>query len=219
MYRNRCLLSLQMSAQDHDATQGRTLDRSGNAIHASFGAAGALPTKIVGQRGYSLDGGDYMTGACNGAFNQAEFSASFLFAPTFAANDGANHYLFDTSDTKRYLVLKTSSSNINVWLGNTDVLTVAGATFGPYWKVDQYNTLTVTGTSGDNQAVLNGVSIGTSATAWVAANPASYWIGCRSNSTLFFAGRFYQMECRPIRMTMLHALDWHINALKMVNAV
>jgi hypothetical protein len=48
---------------DHDVTNLRALDRSGNDNHATFGdgaTSTTYPTKLVKEIGYSFDGGDYL---------------------------------------------------------------------------------------------------------------------------------------------------------------
>jgi len=211
-----------MTAQAADPTNVRALDVSRNSIHATLGdgaTPATYPVKIAGQRGYTFNGAQYMRGAAQGVFNVSAISVCALFAPTFAANDGAQHYLYDSSVTTEIMVVKDAVNSLVFYAGGNVVLTVALANFQNYWFLNGYNTLVFRGQSGDNQAILNGYSIGTSATAWAAVNPAYYYIGCRYDATLFFAGRYYNHEVYPFAMTVIQAADWRKRALAQLNQV
>lgn len=67
-YRNRAVLDLPMLMGDHDPSNVRALDRSGNGNHATLGdgvTPTTYPTKLA-TRGYSFDGGDYMQSSALG---------------------------------------------------------------------------------------------------------------------------------------------------------
>lgn len=219
---NKALLSLNFLATDHDPTNVRSLDRSRNSIHATFGdgaTPATYPTKIAGQRGYTTAAGDYFQGATQGVFNVSEISICALFSPNYAANDGAQHYLYDTSVGAEIMVDKDAVNSLVFYAGGNVVITVLLANYQNYWFVNGYNTLVFRGRSGDNQAILNGYSIGTSATAWNAVNPAYYYIGCRYDATLFSTGNYYWHETYPFAMTLIQAADWRQRALRMINKV
>jgi hypothetical protein len=62
-YRNRAVLDLPCRMEEHDPTNVRTLDVSGNANHAQFGdgsTASTYPTKVTDGAGYTFDGTDYL---------------------------------------------------------------------------------------------------------------------------------------------------------------
>lgn len=217
-YQNSALLSLQMRIGEHDATNLRTLDVSPNGLHASFSAN--VPVKISGQRGYTFlyANARYMTGATRGLFNQARFTVGILFSPTFALTDGNNHLLLDTDDP-RYSVVWSTDTNIYIYLGGTLIFTLAIATYSPYWKLNQYNTLIVSGTSGSNFVWMNGVQLGTNATAWAAGNPTTYIVGNRFGGVQYWTGNMYQFEAYPLNLTQIQATDWHFNAMRRLNDV
>jgi hypothetical protein len=57
-----------MTAACHDATNLRTLDKSGNGLNFRFGdgvTSTTYPTKNGDQRGYAFDGGDYLQALAN----------------------------------------------------------------------------------------------------------------------------------------------------------
>jgi hypothetical protein len=67
-YVNNAKLWLPMTAACHDATNLRTLDKSGNGLNFRFGngvTSTTYPAKLSGQRGYSFDGGDYLEALAN----------------------------------------------------------------------------------------------------------------------------------------------------------
>lgn len=203
---------------DLDATNTRYLDASGNKLHASYTAGATAPTKLQ-THGISFDGGDLLSGSCQGMFNQSSFFMAFLFSPSFAANDGLSHYLFDTSNGSRYFILKSDVNSLLLRLGNTNVITVLLASFQDYWRVNQFNTIIGTGTSGDNYLYLNRYLVGTSNTAWAAANPDAYYIGASYVPGNYYAGQMYNIDTGSFRMTKIQADDWAIRAMQRVNAI
>jgi hypothetical protein len=63
-YKKNCTVNLPMGLAQHDPTNFRTLDVSGNGNHAIFGdgsTSSTFPTKIINRHGYSFDGvNDYL---------------------------------------------------------------------------------------------------------------------------------------------------------------
>lgn len=219
-YQKKAILSLPMRIAQHDATNGRTLDISNNQIHANFPGGAANPTKIANQRGYTFDGGDYLTGACLGAFNRNSMTIALLISPSFAADDGVVHFLFDTDAALRNVILKQGVGSANVLqanFGNTVIFQIPLATYGPYWRQNQYNCLLLNVESGNNQCMLNKIIVGTNATAWNAVNPISYWIGTDSGISALYSGRYYKVEAFNKRLSTIQALDWQIRAMAEIN--
>jgi len=85
-YRKRALLYLPMRVAEHNALTGKTLDRSNNNHHAAFGAGTAEPTKLIGRRGYSFDGADYMDCGSSITGADSEWTVSALFLADGLAN-------------------------------------------------------------------------------------------------------------------------------------
>lgn len=62
-YDDYCVCDLPMRIQDHEISNVRTMDRSGQMNHAIFGdgvTSTTYPTKLTSSIGYSGDGGDYL---------------------------------------------------------------------------------------------------------------------------------------------------------------
>lgn len=218
-WRRSQILSLPMDMASHDPSNLRTLDVSGSKIHASFGAGAAAPTKLTDRAGYTFNSAasQYMTGLCQGAFNQPAITICFLFNPSFAADDGNIHAFIDTDLAARYVIQKLAANVIDIEMGGIAVLGIALASYQPYWKINQYNTMVTSCVSGNNRAILNTTPIATSATAWAVVNPVSYWLGCRFNATSFYAGTMNKIEIFPFAMTKTQADDWAIRAMQRVN--
>ena len=80
-YDSKCVLNLPMTAECHDATNLKTLDKSGKGYNATFGngsTSATFPTKLQG-RGYSFDGGDYLNLGDVSALNLQDFSFAVLY--------------------------------------------------------------------------------------------------------------------------------------------
>ena len=78
-YVNNAKVWLPMTAATHDATNLRTLDKSGNGLHFRFGngvTSTTYPAKLPSQHGYSFDGGDYLEAPVNqtNALSQATWA-------------------------------------------------------------------------------------------------------------------------------------------------
>ena len=214
---NKALVNHWFGIGDYDAVNLRYTDRTPNGLHLGWTAGATAPTKLPDSHGISLDGGDLLTGATRGLFALDRISVCCLIAPTFAANDGVQHYIYDSSVGNEFMCVKDAVNSLVFYAGNM-MLTVLLANYVNFWKVGQYNTLVFRGRSGDNQAFLNNNSIGTSATAWPAGiNPANWWLGCRYDSTLFFAGRYYNHMVFPFDVTTMQATDFHFEVLRRVN--
>ena len=218
-WRRSACLSLMLDQQSADPTNLRTLDSSGNRLHAGYTAGASAPTKIAGQRGYNFNGAQYFSGLCDGKFNQSAISIGMLFKPNFESDDGLGYYLIDTTTGSRYHITKATTNTLNIFFGNTLVLNPAFAVFGPYWKVGQYNTLIASGVSGNNFLLLNNHIVATSATVWGAVDPIEYWIGRRYTAVQFWDGDIHQAEVFPFAMTQTQADDWAIRAMQRVNAL
>jgi hypothetical protein len=83
-----------MTAACHDPVNVRTLDVSGNGLHATFGngaTPATYPTKLSGQRGYYLDGGDYLN---VGNVAQLDFTTVGTVGILFKATINPTDYVF-----------------------------------------------------------------------------------------------------------------------------
>ena len=132
--------------------------------------------------------GNYATMDCASRF-KASASIKVDCIPTFAANEGVLRHFCDTTAAARYSIYRSAANDLVVYFGNTSVLTIAVATWSPYWLQDKRNVILAYGTTGANVLVLNGNSVGTSATAWTAANPSTFYFGSDNAGQNCFAGK------------------------------
>jgi len=159
-------------------------------------------------RGVTLNGtGDYLRYSMWGQFAAAtNWSASMEMWPSFAADDGLNHYFFSTSG-EDYTLFKRSTNGLLINIGNAAITTIALASYGPYWVTNGRNILTINSTSGSTNAWLNGAQILTAAAAaWAPVNVTDLYVGIDAALT---AGRYFAGTIKHLRFynTLLTAGD------------
>lgn len=144
---------------------------------------------------YHPDGGVILNGTTQhliyplaGELNSANLTIHAELWPTFDYTDNAYHYLFDS--TARVYVRKLDNAGANVLevkINGTTIATVAAATYGPLWRTNGRNLLSISASAaGANLVCLNGTQIATSATAWVRTDSALFYLG---TSTVVAFGR------------------------------
>lgn len=225
-YRNETSLNLPMRSADHDPTNLRTLDVSGNDRHATFGDGSTpttYPTKLGDRHGYEFDGADYMTVTGTGVFNAAGVTIAIEFWPEFKASDDVAEYLCDSTSPNRYFIIKYNNATSNilqVFLGQTVISNISLATYSPYWFKGRKNILVVSGTSGNTSAWLNGVQIlANDTTAWTAKDPANIVIGAAWDYGRFFNGQINSFRVWQRALTPLQIADLTIRAGIQVNDI
>jgi len=210
-YREQTSLDLPMGAAQHDPTNVRTLDVSGNARHATFGDGSTpttYPTKLA-RHGYDFDGGDYMTVVGTGVFNAAGVTIAIEFEPDFEAGDGSEYFIFDSTSGVRYYVRKETSNDLRVVLGQSLITDIAPATYSPYWSKNRRCVLVVSGVSADTSVWINGVPIvQNDNTAWTQTDPAVLSIGARYDGAASqFNGKITRFMVWQKALTPLQVAD------------
>ena len=207
-YRNEPSLNLPFGMAQHDPTNTRSLDVSGNARHATLVGT---PTKLGDRPGYELNGStQYMTVVGTGVFNAAGVTIAVEFTPDFAADYDAFQSPFCSSNPDRYFVLKYSNASSNilqVYLGNTVVRSIPYADYYLYWFKGRKNLLVISGTSGDIRFWLNGNLIATSAVVWAAKDPAVLFIGQDYSGGSRFNGKIHSFRVWREALTLLQVAD------------
>jgi len=203
------LIYLPMRNQDHDGTNNRTLDTSGNGRHASWTAGAVAPTKLTGRHGYDLNGAtNYFTSTLNGAFNTPEISFAVEFEADFAA-DGVIRPLWDSTNPNRYLLNKDAADTLGLYCNGTLIgAAVGSASWLPYWYRTGRNTVVASCKSGKSNLWLNGVQIITNAvTAWAPGDPATLYIGTNAFVAAFHDGRITRFASWPQALTTIQIFD------------
>jgi hypothetical protein len=220
---SKATLDLKFGMAQHDPTNTRTLDASGNGNHATLGngsTSTTFPTKLT-EHGYSFDGGDHLDCVGTGVLNSAEIGIVIEFYPDFETGEDAQRFLFDTS-ADRYLVVKQAnalSNVLNINLGGTPIATIAEATYSPYWNVNGKNVLVISGTTGNTSAWLNGNRIlSNEATAWSLSNPTTLIFGARGTlGSGYFTGKMTNIQVYHFILTPTQVQDIQINSNKKIN--
>lgn len=174
-----------------------TEDKSGKGNDFKLGDGTTASTfPAFSNPGFDIASGDYMSNpSAAGAYNNTFQTIVTCFNPDFSANDGSSHYLYDSTTGSRYLVLKISTNELVIFLGNTQIAAITLSTYQSYWRTHGLNVLVVSGTTGDNDVWLNGFKIlDANARAWSPANPAQITIGRQDESSSYFDGTMYHFS-------------------------
>jgi hypothetical protein len=210
-YINTPVLDLPMGMEQHDPTNTRTLDISGNGNHAVFTNA---PTKNADDRGYSFNGsGNYLTVANSSSLNVTDgITLSFWVKPdTLAGNEpllfkSINEYYIwigignviqwktvGLSDT----TLQVSTSNLSLYKWNHLVFTYNGSTKRILINGNEIASEAATGniTGGSNDIIIGRFS-------------GDYYDGLASNVKIWNEG-----------LTPLQIKDLYQRELKQINDI
>jgi len=224
-YAEKATLHLPMRLADHDPTNVKTLDRSGNGKDATFGdgsTSTTYPTKLSAH-GYELDGGDYFKGTATGVFNSDKIGIAIEFYPDFEVSANQQYIFMDTTGANRYVIAKennASSNGLDIFLGSTQIENIVEANYTDAWRTGQKNLLVISGDATNNvtNVWLNGVQILTDdTTAWSSGNPDNYWVGSANTTGSKFDGKITEVIVLPLAPTALQAADLLIRSDKKVN--
>jgi hypothetical protein len=214
-YRSQPTINLQMRNTDHTATA--TLDTSGNGRNGVFSAT--VPSKIVGRHGYDFvpASSNNLTCTLNGTFNTSEWSGAIEFEPDYVLADGNQHYLWDSSNGARYMLVVTAVGDLLVWVNSSAVAQPLFATVSPYWYKSGRNTIIVSAKSGKINVWLNDGRVGVDvASAWAPGNPAACYVGSSFVPSLYHDGRITRFASFPQALTTLQVYDlltnWQMRA-------
>ena len=207
-YRNEPSLNLPFGMAQHDPTNTRSLDVSGNARHATLVGT---PTKLGDKPGYELNGTtQHMTVPGTGVFNAAGVTIAIEFDPLGAPDSTAGQFFMDSSNLNRYLIYISSAAGTNrltMLIGAAMVFTVPLANYLNYWYVGRRNILVMSGVSGDSSLWLNGNLIATSAVAWAPQNPAVLYLATVYNTSARFNCIFNSFRVWREALTPLQVAD------------
>jgi hypothetical protein len=220
-YMDDAVVNLSFKAAQHDPTNTRTLDISGNNNHATFGdgvTSTTFPTKLQ-RRGYSFDGGDYnvITNDTTLAFGTDDFTVAALVKSSIVNN--ATHWIIDKGfgEANNRLILGLDSTNkLKIHVG---AIEAAGSVINE----DSYYTV-VGVRNGDNVYLyVNGIedASNTGASAKVITSTTDLYIGARSATPAsYWDGEMsvvYLLNGKGL--TPLQVADLHINMLQEINHV
>jgi hypothetical protein len=174
-------------------------------------------TTIVGgatpANGLPLNGSSqYATRNLNDCVLNGKTALTFeaWFSPSFAADDGVDHYLWDTTSGAgvRIAVIKSASNALTFVLGNTSVVSLAFASYSAYWNVNKPNHLVYACVSGSTICYLNNNLITTSATAWAqTVQPATFVFGAANTLGFKFAGTIHSFSIYSVKWSAEEVSD------------
>jgi hypothetical protein len=202
-----------MRSQDHDATNTRTLDSSGNGRHITIAGAAKLT-----KHGYYLDGGDYMTGAINGTFNTAEITFAIEFTANFVQTSAGNKVLYDSTAASRYVGAMISTGEWWMQMGGTTMgATVSAATIAPYWRIGASNIIVISSKSGKTNMYFNNGHVDVDkTTAWTPKDPSSLFIGSNYTLSENWTGNVTRFAVYPLALNKIQVFDlqaaWQMKA-------
>lgn len=218
-YRNRAVLDLPMTMAEHDATNLRTLDVSGNGNHATFGdgsTSTTYPTKLA-ERGYSFDGGDYLELASANSLESAD-DETVLFV---GGEMSSSAYIYATRDgaTGGFSLFIDSNSKLATIKGDT-LQSAANTTIGN----GLFSGCFVRNANTQVDYYLNGIFDGSdSSLTGVYTNSTRQLIGARGDgaggAALFITGKILGIVRFPFALSPLQVADLHHEMMKGVNHV
>jgi|TARA_R100001530_G_scaffold10633_1_gene10448 hypothetical protein len=142
--------------------------------------------------------GNYLSGTGTGVFNTSNFTIAYSFTTDVAADDNQYMVLSDGTAPNRYGVHHGADGNSNVLfmvISNAPFIIIPLASYEDYWKVGEKNIFIFSGTSGDNNAWLNGNQILINeGTVWTPANPATIYTGASNAGAVAFDGEIHYVK-------------------------
>lgn len=123
-------------------------------------------------------------------------------APSFAYDDGVDHYILDSTSGSRYIITKSSTNRIYMEFNGTAVANISGAVWGSYWNVGKKNKIVVSAIPGNTNVWLNGNQIlVAAAAAWSHAYPVKLFSGASFAGTFPFAGTIHSLSIHSTLFT------------------
>ena len=219
-YRNKAVVDLPMTAECHDPDNVRTLDKSGNGHHATFGD-GSTPTKYpakLSKHGYSFDGTtDYMTMLDNANLRTSKITVIALINKDEYTD--SQSVIIQSGDPTDYSTFNWSIENL------ADSIVFNGRT-GFFSGVVPVRGLITVGFQADNDnsvtnIICNGEIVQTHADRPVGTdNTTPVSIGKKTGTSgRDFHGSIKQIFITGDFLTSLQLKDLHINLMKKVNEV
>ena len=207
-FKNKANVWLDMKSQSSDGTNQITKDKSskGNDFKLGDGTtAGTFPA--FSNPGFDFDGSsDYLLNSSTSeVYNNASQSIVMCFKPNFTSNANADYYLFDSTNSTEYSIVKEdngASDVLTLTLGNTTIASISNATFKPLWNAHGLNVISIAGTTGNTDVWLNGFKIlSADNTAWSAANPSDIILGAEQAIGNYFDGEIFHFSTYAQKLT------------------
>lgn len=215
-YMEKAILHLPMEAAQHDPTNVRTLDITNNDNHAQFGdgsTPSTYPAKLF-KKGYSFDGGDYMTEDLD-ITGFTKISAAIMFEGE-SDNNIRIFSLLHTTPQDDIRIFFDTSNIVNISTDDGATNTVVAYRVGD--GVHQC-ALTFDGTTlkGFMDGVLSGSD--NSNDFNFATADGRLTIGANANYSSYYSGYIYHVLIWDFDLTPLQVLDLYFNSIGITNNV
>jgi hypothetical protein len=167
---------------------------------------------------------DYFTYNVNGQeLYSSTISFRAIFIPEFEADDGLDHYIFDTigpTANGRYLIDKMPSAQSNQLLvvmgGNVPsfVGKIPIETYKPFWRVGEVNEIVASGTSGNTTVWLNNnIILNATSVAWSPGIISTLYVGRFNGAAVsLFKGKIIGLEFYKSLLTADEVSDFWTNS-------
>jgi hypothetical protein len=152
------------------------------SVESEVAKRGVLQGTPTVNKGLFLNGTtDYILYDLNKQFGSVEtLGIQIVFCPAFEITGDFTATLIDT-DAPQYRIFKTASGQnfaLRIVLADINIIDISSAVYGPLWRVNERNVLTLSSVSGNTNVWLNGTQIATAvATAWTPTEPTLLSIG------------------------------------------
>uniref|UniRef100_A0A6M3J829 Putative lectin/glucanase superfamily protein n=1 Tax=viral metagenome TaxID=1070528 RepID=A0A6M3J829_9ZZZZ len=218
-YGNETDLNVPGNLENHDPTNVRALDISGNATHGTFGdgsTSTTYPTKLTTAPGYDYDGGDYLD------FGNILPSASSAFTMSIwiENDDTTDGDIFGKFGTDlKFLLFNTATGELRFYSGSAGSVNNAARWTARTLGDKQHIAGVYDGTN--TILYVNGVQIATAVTPVApVASTDNLRIGVRSGGASFFDGRAWNAKIWDTKaLTPIQIKDLYLRELKQINDI
>jgi len=158
---------------------------------------------------------DYATFVVNSAQFAPTDTITYLieFTPNFTFDSTTYYFMSNTTPDSKYYTQVDASNGLTSVAGGTGALFASSGGMSSGWTINKRSTIQVSLTSGSNQAYLNGVQVGTSATAWTGDEGITNLIaGASSAGINGMTGVMHSLKIFQQKLTAQDAVNHYNNS-------
>ncbi len=191
--------------------------------------ASTFPTQLVGKRGLSFDGGDYIdTGIVDPFERTDKFSLFVAVSLQSVATIGSYLSTSDTAQSNKGIFTYPYSNNKKMYVFLTSQSTTNEIDYYINCNLQSFNTFCVTSSGSSlasgikvyDNAIVGGSSGGTDNLTSTIKNGKPFLLGARHNGvskTTFYTGNIYFAAIFPRELTPLQVSNLHKKVMKRIN--
>jgi len=201
---------------NHDPTNNRILDVSGNGYHMDFGtgAVGTFPNKNTSIPGYDFDGGDFFVISSGLGITDYPFTMSVMLRTTSPGIVCAMDLADSSSGSKNCSIRIDTSNYIQASMRSGGGFSAAGSTIGN--NGNWIHAVAVFASTTSKKLYLNGVLEGTNTTSVAFFTPDRFTIGRFGDLTpgANMVGDMTRARVWAVELTPLQIKDLYLRDLK-----